>query len=243
MSMEGIAIVPDEDTTPEGHDEAMVAKMEGTEVPKPEAKDAGDRPEWLPEEFSSVEEMAAFAKEAKAKEAASTGDVPDPSTVEPAFVDSLQAEYDANGALSDESYSKLEGLGFSKEYVDEVIEAKKALAAQQTEALLESVGGSKGYSELVEWAKVNLSADEIAAHNAALAVSDESAKVAIEKLNLRYIATRGVKPDLLGGTKASQETKGYKSWAEVQEDMRSPKYKKDSAFRAAVEAKLAVSTL
>lgn len=238
MSTATLQVETQEVKQPDGHEEAMIAKLEGAEVPPAEKEPANqDRPEWLPEEFSTVQEMTDAYAALKAKESG----VPEEAAPEP--MAKFQEEFTASGSLSEESYAELKGMGLSKELVDSYIEGQQ-LKAQQTEAdVLADVGGKEGYSKLVEWAKTNLSADEIAAHNTAVSSSVDTAKVAVAALNKKYAEARGEKPNLITGGKTSTEPRGYESWAQVQEDMRSPKYKKDPAFREAVAGKLKVSQL
>ena len=58
----------------------------------------------------------------------------------------------------------------------------------------------------------------------------------------RYRDNGGYEPSLLGG-KASASVDTYDSWAQVTKDMATTEYKKDPAFRQAVEKKLGRSTL
>jgi hypothetical protein len=63
-------------------------------------------------------------------------------------------------------------------------------------------------------------------------------------LKARYEAKRGVEPQrTLEGRKSNAGTDRYESVAELQEDMRNPKYAKDPAFRSRVEQKLARSDI
>lgn len=155
--------------------------------------------------------------------------------------DALSAKFAANGSLEDTDYETLEQAGIPRALVDSYIAGQQALADTQRAALLAPVGGDEGYAKMVEWAAANLPAAEVAAYDAIVDGDNPAAtKLAIEGLYAKYKAASTSEPKLLNGA-ARAGADVYASLEEMKADMRNPLYKKDPAFRARVEAKLARS--
>lgn len=227
----------------------------GSEAPVPEVSE--DRPEWLPEKFKSAEELAKSYTElerqftqsrqssntdaTESSEPEATADAR--QAVENAGLDfeALQQEFADNGNLSDTTYADLQARGIPKEMVDTYIEGQKSLATEYQQEIYDVVGGEENYTQMSEWATDNLSDDEIDAFNDAIVSGNISqARLAIDGLAARYRQSGNAEPALVGG-KASSSVETYDSWAQVTKDMANPDYKKDPAYRDAVQKKLARS--
>jgi hypothetical protein len=247
------------------HVEAMVAKADAaSKPPQDENQDNFDsskteRPSWLPEKFSSPEDLAKAYNELQQK----LGKPANTKTTEsePANTDTDQAkealasrgldftefstEFAQQGQLSDESYEKLEKAGIPRNYVDQYVEGQKAQAALYESEVKSVVGGDQSFSEMVEWAKSNLSPQEIAAYNAAIdSGSRDQAKLAVAGVYQKFSAARPSEPNLLQGkTSGASVGEAYESVAQLTKDMASPEYKSDPAFRARVQAKLSRSSI
>lgn len=251
MALESATIVTPNPVAPEGHDEKMI-KM----VDERAAKDS-ERPDWLPEKFKTVEEMAASYKELEAKQSApkdAPGDTPkDAPKLEVPVADATQAaakagldlpalnaEYAQTGKVSDEAYAKLAEAGFDKATVDGYVAGQQALANQfQAEVLTAVPGGAEKYPEMIEWAKANLTDAEVAAYNKAVSTNDkEAAKLAIAGLGVKFKAAVGNEPNLEGGYPRVGSSDVFASKAEMTKAMGSREYKTDPAFRRAVAEKL-----
>jgi len=228
-----------------------------TPPPAPEQKPA-DRPTWLPEKFKSAEDLAtAYAElekkqggqkpaDAKAPEATT----PVPQVTKPSeklSADELakvNKEYASAGKLSDETYRSLAGKGLSKEVVDQHIEGQKAVVEAYTNKLAESVGGRDELTKLIGWAGETMTDEEIATINGVLTSGNEfMAKTALAGLKAKYVEANGSEPSLVGGTNGGR-TPGiepFKSNHEVTTAMGDRRYKVDPAYRAKVEARLAVT--
>ena len=102
---------------------------------------------------------------------ASEGDSEPPAT--PNFTD-FEQEFVQNGKLSDDSYSKLEGMGFSKDQVDQYIAGQSHYADSVKSQIHGIAGGEEQYSELIQWASVNMDQAAIKEYNDAVDAMDVS---------------------------------------------------------------------
>ena len=250
---------------PEGHDDKMVALVDGaTNAPKDllEGGDPVSRPEWLHEKFKSVEDMAKAYAELEAKmggkpqdnpqtdpaNAANTnqtGQNPEQALSEKGLdLSTFTTEFNSKGELSAESYAKLAAAGFDKQIVDNYINGQKAVAAQYETSVTAEVGGSEKYSEMVNWAKANLTDAEINAYNGAVSSGDlAQAKLAVLGLSAKFSKANGSEPRLVQGRTSSASGDVFESTAQLTEAMRDPRYAKDPAYRSKVQAKLARSNV
>lgn len=245
------------------HVEAMIAKVDqANQPPVAEAptEQPSDRPEWLPEKFKSVEDMAKAYSELEAKlgkpqEQKNTEQKP-AEAQEQKVQEELQSkgldlyefsnEFNSNGQLSDDSYAKLEQAGYPRDIVDQFIDGQKARASLFESEVKSSAGGDKGFTEMVEWAKANLSPPEINAYNAAIDSGDiAQAKLAVAGVYQKFSSSRPSEPNNLFSGSTSKGTQGdaYESVAQLTKDMASPEYKSDPAYRAKVQAKLSRSNI
>lgn len=154
----------------------------------------------------------------------------------------FNTEYATNGALSEESYTKLAKVGFDKATVDSVIAGQVALAEKRDGVGYEVAGGKEEFAKMSTWAAANMTVGEREAFNAAVSgPSVDTMKLAVSGLRARYEAANGRAPVLVGGDPANAGVSDFKSTAEMTAAMRDPRYRKDPAYRASVEARVAVS--
>lgn len=231
---------------------------------KVENAPANERPAWLPEKFTSVEDMAKAYSELEkklgqpapaepAKEAPAEGG--DPASLEieetpselPANVTEddfsrYNTEFMEKGELSEATYEELVKKGIPRETVDAYIAGQQALVEKRQSAGYEIVGGKDEYSKMVEWAKVNLSKEEAAAYNQAVNGSWELAQIAIQGLQAKYQKTVGKTPNLVQGTAGNNGgSMAFTSREEVKAAMRDPRYKTDASYRDQVANRLRVT--
>jgi hypothetical protein len=248
------------------HAQAMIDKIDAANaVPSTEGNTppsdppTEDRPQWLPEKFKSPEDMAkAYAElESKLGKPAEPTPPADPTATPPAdqVADELankgldlsdfSNEFNTKGELSAESYDALEKAGYPRNIVDQYIAGQKAQAALYESEVKSIAGGDKGFSEMVEWARANLSPAEIQAYNNAIDSGDANqAKLAVTGIHAKFASARPSEPSLFqGNTASAQSSDVYESIAQMQKDMASPDYKTDPAFRAKVERKLSRSNI
>ncbi len=262
--VDSVVITSTPEVAPEGHNDKMVALVEGSANTSKDLLEGGgpvSRPEWLPEKFQSVEDMAKAYAELEAKLGGKTQDNPQTATAnadtnqtgqnpEQALsekgldLSTFTAEFNANGELSADSYAKLAAAGFDKGIVDNYINGQKAVAAQYETAVVSEVGGSEKYSEMITWAKANMSDAEISAYNAAVSSGDVAqAKLAVLGLSAKFSKANGSEPRLVQGRTTSASEDVFESTAQLTEAMRDKRYRNDPAFRAKVQSKLARSNI
>ena len=229
----------------------------GSEAPVEQTQES--RPEWLPEKFKSPEDLSKAygelekqftqsrqeATQAEENPVEAEANTEAREAVENVGLDfdSMQQEFADKGELSEETYKDLEAKGIPKEMVDAYVEGQQAKADAYSNELYQFAGGEEAYQEMSQWASENLSDSEVEAFNGAITSGNQSqARLAIDGLVSRYRDNGGAEPTLVGG-KASASVDTYNSWAQVTKDMGTPEYKKDPAFRDAVQQKLSRSTL
>lgn len=223
------------------------------------------RPAWLPTKFKDVEQLAAAYGELEKKLG---GNQPDPAQntqpVKPETqqpqpgtdqgvadvlkangfdYSALQGEFSKNGKLSDESYGKLTAK-FGKELVDNYFAGQSALSQAYETSVTSFAGGKDAYGNMINWAASNMTPEQKVAFNDAVNSGDTAkAEIAVRGLRAQYDAANGTDPNLMGGTNSLPASGGYTSWAQVTEDMKSPRYAKDPSFRAEVQQKLSRSNI
>ena len=201
------------------------------DVPVEQKQDVqSDRPEWLPEKFKSAEELAKsyteLEKSFSEKSQATANDL------NPFF-----DEYSEKGELTQDSYNKLNGMGLSKDVVDNYISGMKAQTDLQVTRIQNEVGGESNYNNMVKWAQDNLSEAEV---NAIDSGNNEEAILAVKGVNARYKATQTPQtnePSLIKG-QAAAPREVFRSTAEVVKAINDPRYAEDGAYRKDVENKI-----
>jgi hypothetical protein len=243
---------------PEGHNEAMLAKAEQLEQ-----NNDPSRPDWLPEKFKSVEDMAqayselekkfSSKQDTKTQETEETNE-PTPDTDATEVVDVLdkagldfnvfQEEYTQNGGLSEDAYNALEEAGFPKTLVDSWIAGQEAIAQDMTQSVYETVGGQEQYADMVQWAAQSLPPTEVEAFNQAVETGDANiVSFAVQGLYARYRSEAGSAPKLVKGEAAPTSSGAFNSAAELTAAMRDPRYHNDPAYRQTIAEKLARSNV
>ena len=185
------------------------------------------------------EEPAAEAEEEPADE-----EVPEVPPTEAALT--RASEEFAKGELTDETIeelSKMNSKDLIKAYVEFYSKNQQQQAVQvEAKEIYDSVGGEDAYQSMVAWAASNLSPDEITAYNEVTNTGSAAAvRFAVESLSNRYKNAEGYEAPLVTGSKSAPKVQGYRSHAELVADIGDPRYERDPAFRADVEAKLARS--
>jgi hypothetical protein len=115
----------------------------------------------------------------------------------------------------------------------------KAEATLQTQSLHKVAGGEAEFNALIAWGKANFTPEQAAFYDAQL--NGPNAAEVIELLKVK--SAKGQDPKLVQGNGGTQQVvQGYRSQAEMQRDMRDPRYQTDPAFRADVRNKLKYAT-
>jgi hypothetical protein len=162
------------------------------------------------------------------------------SLIGPEALDSFVSEFRTSGALSEDSYAKLQGLGLSKGVVDAYIEGQKAVADRQAEAVYSTVGGREQFQQVIDWAAANLPADEQEAFNGIMSSGDlKAATFAVKNLTARFAAEAGNPVRVEGKTVATPT--GFQSKQQMVAAMTDPRYQRDPAYRREVALKMQAS--
>lgn len=230
-----------------------------------------ERPANVPEKFWDAEKgaikqdelLAAYAAAGKEPEAKTDEEGTPPATevarqqAEAATAlqevglayDKYEAEYLATGAISDASYAEMAAKNISRGIVDahisNLVKTSELESATIRASVLSTVGGEEKYSEMVGWAAKNVPQAELIAYNKITESGDiEQTKLAVSAMFRRYEANFGQAPNLLTALNGQGEaTDVYRSTAQMTAEMADPRYNRDPAFRAYVEAKLARSNI
>ena len=219
----------------------------GPDAPVAE-QDNSTRPEWLPEKFATVEDMAKSYGELEKK---LSGPSEEPEAVEEAEApksegpkfDKFAQQFADDGARSDESFKELEGMGYPREMVETYIKGMQSAQTADTDAVMSVAGGTEGYQELTEWAKANMETNELELYNNMVGTGTDNAKMAVEWLMSKREAAGDVEPTLLSGKSAAPAKDEFRSTAEVVAAMKDARYGKDSAYTKDVEEKLGRSSV
>lgn len=268
MTEQVVIQTPNSGEAPSGHDAAMIAKVDGTpapaEAPKAPEGTPAERPAWLPEKFKSVEDMAAAYKELEAKQSGTPAETPKVTEGAPAEVpktpegnaaeaelaskgldlNEFSAEYGSTGALSQESYDKLEKAGYPKAVVDQYVAGQNALAAQYESEVKAVAGGADEFQKVSEWAAANLTDPEKVAYNKAIDSGDvNQAKLAVQGITAKYQQVYPSEGRMVVANSGQVGSDAYADLAQMKADMRDPRYRESEAFRAQVAAKIGRSNI
>jgi len=226
------------------------------------------RPEWLPEKFSSAEELAqAYSsleqqfhssseerQQQEEQQRFQNEDVPAIQGTSPSQVHQIldergldfsafQDEYNSTGTLSKEALDTLSAEGISEEVVSTWISGQEALRDQNIDTVFSSIGGEQNYNNMLEWANDNLQPWEVEAFNNQIESLDANTQLAVTGLYARYQNSEGVPPALLSGEVGQDIAPRYESLAQLTSAMSDPKYASDPAYRAKVVQRLSNSTV
>jgi hypothetical protein len=231
------------------HNRAMLEKIGDVEPEVPSEEDGTNEDKFggdyakLKESYDNLEKKLGAPREDDTQEPSNEDlSIPQDSDV-PEGLDmaSLTQEYTDNGGLSDKSYADLQKAGITRDVADGYIAGQKALGEQIGNEVRNSVGGTEEYSAMVDWAKSNMSPQEIQAYDSAVNSGDMNlAKMAAKGLRSDYMQAEGQEGKTYGGkSPESFESKDvFRSNAEVTAAMKDKRYEQDHAYRTDVMKKL-----
>lgn len=163
--------------------------------------------------------------------------------------------YDNNGQISEETLNKFSSMS-SKDLVKAYMEVQQLPEYQPKEAsaidLSESdinqvqnaVGGEQAYGDLLNWARTNLSQDEISAFDSIVNTGSVGAiRIAAAGLKSQYDAANGVEGKMYTGKAPTNSGDVFRSQQELVRAMSDPRYDNDPAYRQDVIEKLDRSDL
>lgn len=238
---------------------AKAAQIEANNNP-----DREERPEWLPEKFRSMEDLAKAYSELEKKlgrgeyseEGENEQNIPSEDEILDNSVEDveslinangldfnvLQNEFNQYGTVTEESFAELEEAGFPRPVVETWIAGQIAIADQVKNNVFNMAGGAETYNSMLSWASDNLSEGEIDAFNNIIATQDTNMiSLAVNSLMSKFSAN--TEPTLMRGGTGSASSSVFRSTAELTTAMNDPRYAKDSAYRDEVARKLSLSSL
>lgn len=167
-------------------------------------------------------------------------DIPQVSGVN---MQALSEEYAKIGKLSDKSYNSLAQAGIDRATVDTYLHGIKALGEQIGNQVRDAVGGTEEYSNMVEWARLNYTPEQVRAYDAAVNSGDvQAATLAAKGLRSDYLNDVGSEGKSYGGDfRGNDDNELFHSNSEVVAAMSDPRYEHDSAYQQMVRDKLAKS--
>jgi hypothetical protein len=223
------AVTETQEVTKEVTEEVTEQVTTGAETP--EATPATEETKGVTEEVST-EETTEATEEGANKEAPEGLDFT-----------SYYDEFEEKGELSEESFEALAAAGLPREMVETYIAANSsAFTTADAENLVKSVGGKEAYVALTEWAKDNLSEEQLEQYNDSLATK-AGAKIAVQWLQAQHRAKEGYDPETVieGGATPTNKPKGFASRAEQSKAINDRRYGSDRAYTAEVQAKVRAS--
>ena len=151
-------------------------------------------------------------------------------------VEKYNADFQANGTLSDENFAEIEKAGIPRATIDNYLAGLSAMKDVAQTQVYGLVGGKENYGSMIEWARGNLSAAEISAFDGAVGGSDAQRSMAINGLSARFKADS--ENGLIGGRGANTGVIPFASTAEMTEAMQDKRYRNDPVYIKSVEARV-----
>jgi hypothetical protein len=177
--------------------------------------------------------------------------------IEQARVDAYSAEIMKDGKLSDASYAELAGKGYGKATVDVYLAGltrdaavsqavtDSQVAATHIKEITDGIGGQSALTEMLTWAKSNLSEADLKVYNDSVSSNDPAkVKMAVNGLHHTFTELHGKSPNYLEGERLQNTPGGvapYESEDAVTKDIATWDYKNNQEFRDKVAARLRVS--
>ena len=195
-----------------------------------------DQPEFTEDELNSIEVGEQLAQQ---QEQLLAGKYENAQELEKAYLE-LQSKMGNDQEEEVEEDPEAEYDEESEEVEEEVEEEEEyEFTDEDVEALQNIVGGPEEYGQIIDWAKDNLSEQEISMYDHVMESNDPIAMFfAIRALGNSYENAVGVDGELLTGTASSTPQDVYRSQAEVVQAMSDPRYDSDPAYRQDVYEKL-----
>ena len=193
------------------------------------------------------------AEEGEAQEEVSEETDAPPMEITPAVVAITEAadQFEKTGKLTDETLAKFSEMS-SQDVVNTYMEMyQKAqdmappspavvdLTDAQVNSIQNSVGGEKGYHQLLDWATDNVSKDQMNSFDSIVNTNDANAiQLAINGLKAQYDNVNGYEGRMLSGKAPQSSGDVFRSQAEVVQAMSDPRYDNDPAYRQDLIQKL-----
>lgn len=206
------------------------------------------RPEWLPEKFKSVEDLAkaytALESKLGQKDEAPVEEVASTELDTSAYMD----EFMSTGNLGEESRAELNKRGIPNEMIDGYLSSLQAQQQASVTEFYNAVGGEEQFKAVSVWAsKGNGDQNVLEAYNSAIERGDTvTAQALFGTLSNSYQQQNGNFGRRVSATGSANSNDGFASMAEMMEAMKDTRYmgtetQRDPAYIREVEARLARS--
>ena len=159
------------------------------------------------------EEEEPAEEQPEATEETPEEEVPEVVTEAVDYMTQLGKEFSESGSVSDDAVEKLSAMD-SKDLVQAYLKynantTAAALQQDQVNSIMESVGGTEAYTEMISWASQNLPAEEVNDFNAVTATNNPVAiKFAVQALSSKWKGAEGYEAPLVTGKKAATKSQG-----------------------------------
>jgi len=188
--------------------------------------------------YQELEKKLGQPKEEAAPEVAEVAEVTEVSGDVPFSTVKYEEEIGANGQLSDESYTELDGLGFSRQQVDRYIQGQTSYAESVRSEVFDSVGGEAEYGDLVQWAATNMPADMIQEYNTSVENLDQTKALrTLEYMKFKRDQAVGTAPRRLEGDAPASGLQPFVDKNEWQRAQTNRLYGKDAKYTNMVDAR------
>tara|TARA_B100000214_G_scaffold370368_1_gene344896 strand:+ start:445 stop:1227 length:783 start_codon:yes stop_codon:yes gene_type:complete len=218
------------------------------------AKLAGkfESPEQLEKAYMELQSKLGSRDEIESEEEEEYAEQDEDEEYDSSFLDEIYEQ--AKGEPSDEFVEKLNQMEVS-ELADMYVQYREQVEQNQTnqssdfsneevEGLYGLVGGKEQYGNLMSWAVDTLSPQEVQMFDAVMDRGDANAAYwAIRSLAMQYADANGYEGNRISGKAPRNDSRQFKSQAELVQAMADPRYDKDEAYRAEIMSKLSDSNL
>lgn len=150
-----------------------------------------------------------------------------------------QREIMSNGEVSKETYDAL-SKSIPKDALDLSLSSLTNQKAAGEQAVYQMAGGQEEYQKMAEWAKSNLSQEDIDGFNQAVTSGNQYVqKAAIDALKQSYTQAEGTGGQRISGdAKGDVGTGGFESQRDMVAAMKDPRYKTDPEYQREVFQKI-----
>lgn len=234
-----------EEASDEGDDESSAEEGEGTDLSE------DDLPEYQKVDPKDMNEAAELMREAELGQQDLTNKALE-AGLEAETLESIKAEYEKAGKLSEKSYEALAAVGYSKSFVDSYMAGQEAVAERYVQSIMNHVGGTDNFNKIAKHMATN-NPDAAVAFDAALERNDVATVRALldaavsqmrqspaSKAPKRNLAN-SAKPVKPATTKAADAVVGFKDRNEMVKAMSDPRYGRDAEYRKSVELRVLYS--
>jgi len=245
---------PQSEILSEGQVDELLSDEKTEEVETEEVlpSDVSEDDELIVGKYKTQEDLINAYKELEKKlgnnevsEATPTEEIKEDTTITPIpedlFTTYAERYKDNKGSLSEDDYKELSEKGYDADFVDIYIEGVIAKNKAQATKLLDSINTTMtDYEQAVGWARDNWTEEQKLSFNDALAsTNDAGSKYIIQGLMTEYNSKKvNTNAPIHTNTPTTTKSESYELKTDYFKDIQDPRYKKDAAYRAKIEAKM-----